>query len=142
MCTSPERGDLRKRTVWLRTSAAGTIRKSSKPPTAIRNFAVGRRLLVRNCRTRRAFEMDHLKALKAYFAAPPAEIRPGIVEGIAEFDEHVQRHEQSEKIFAAGVVNQGLNSDQGAARRQGVVSCADQVHLLFQVPVVENHSHR
>jgi hypothetical protein len=36
----------------------------------------------------------------------------------------------------------GFDSDQRAARRQRSVGRADQVHLLFQLPVVKNHAHR
>src|SRR6266436_5470996 len=85
--------------------------------------------------------MNHLEAFEADFLAPLAEIRAGIVERIAEFDEHVQRHEQTENIFTARVVNQGFYDDKRAACRKGIVGRADEVQLLLQIPVVENHTH-
>src|SRR5437667_8433400 len=45
-------------------------------------------------RAGRAGEVDHFKAFEADFAAPLAEVRAGIVERVAKFDEHVQRPEQ------------------------------------------------
>src|SRR5438045_1490747 len=86
--------------------------------------------------------MNNVKASEANFPTPLPEIRPRIVERIAEFDEHVQRHEQTEDVLSAGIVNQGFDGNQRAARRQGIVGRADKVHLLFQVPVVKDHAHR
>ena len=86
--------------------------------------------------------MNDIKAFEANCSAPLAEIRPGIVERIAEFDEHVQRHEQTEDVLAAGIVNAGVDCDQRTARREEIVSRADKVHLLFQVPSVKNHTQR
>src|SRR6266849_4676762 len=85
--------------------------------------------------------MNYLEALEANLRAPLAKICPGIVERIAEFDEHVQRHEQTEDVFTARVVNQGFYGDKGAAGRKGIVGRADEVQLLLQIPVVENHTH-
>ena len=62
--------------------------------------------------------MNDLEACEANFIAPLAEIRAGIVECIAEFDEHVQRHEQAENILTVGVVNQGFYGDKRAACRE------------------------
>jgi hypothetical protein len=50
--------------------------------------------------------MNSLKAPEANFPTPLPKIRPRIVERIAEFDEHVQRHEQTEDVLAASIVNQ------------------------------------
>src|SRR6059036_236059 len=52
-------------------------------------------LLVCHCRAGRAGEVDDFKTFEAGFAAPFAEVRAGVVERVAEFDEHVQRHEQA-----------------------------------------------
>ena len=41
--------------------------------------------------------MQHLEAPEANLGTPASEVRAGIVEGIAEFDKHVQRHEQAEE---------------------------------------------
>jgi len=59
--------------------------------------------------------MNHLEAFEANLLGPLAKIRPRIVERIAEFDEHVQRHEQTENVFTPRVVNQGFYGDKRAA---------------------------
>ena len=46
-------------------------------------------LLVRNCGTRRPGKMDDFKALEADFATPFFKISGGIIERVAEFDQHV-----------------------------------------------------
>ena len=49
--------------------------------------------------------MQHLEALEANRGAPAAEVGARVVEGIAEFNQHVQRHQQAEDVLAAGVVD-------------------------------------
>src|SRR5690348_10088940 len=51
-------------------------------------------LFISNRRTGRTVQMQHLETLEPNFAAPPSKIRSGIVERIAELDQHVQRHKQ------------------------------------------------
>src|SRR5580765_168535 len=55
---------------------------------------------VRDGRAGRACEVDDFKSFEPGFAAPFAEIRAGIVERVAEFNEHVQRHEQALDVLA------------------------------------------
>ena len=86
--------------------------------------------------------MDDLEAFEADFAAPFAEIRAGVIEGVAELDEHVQRHQQALDVLAPGVVDERFDGHERAAGRQRVVGGADEVHLLLQIPVVQNHAHR
>jgi hypothetical protein len=52
--------------------------------------------------------MNHPEAFEANFRAPLAKIRRGIVERIAEFDEHVQSHEHTENVFTARVIISAL----------------------------------
>src|SRR5262245_3856885 len=85
--------------------------------------------------------MDDFEALETDLTAPFAEISSGVVEGFAEFDEHVERHQKSLDVLPAGVVDQRLDRHERAAGRQGVVGGTDEVHLLLQIPIVENHSH-
>ena len=99
-------------------------------------------LLVGDRRARWAGEVDDFEAFEADFAAPFAEVGAGVIERVAEFDQHVERHQQAVDILAPRVVDQGLDGDQRAARRQSVIGRADQVHLLLQIPVVQNHAHR
>src|SRR5215469_16947070 len=84
---------------------------SDQPSTEAHSTVRAVHLFVGNCCARWASEMKDVTAFETNFAAPVAEIRPRIVEGITEFDEHVQRHEKSEDILTTGVVNQGLDSD-------------------------------
>src|SRR5215472_1526109 len=96
---------------------------------------------VGHCRARWPGQMNHLEALEADLGAPEAEVGARIIEGVAEFDEHVERHQQTKNVLAAGIVNKRLEGDESAARRQRVISSANQLHLFFQVPVVKDHAH-
>ena len=71
---------------------------------------------------RRACEVQHFKMAEANFRAPATEVGPGIIKRIAKFDEHVQRHQQSKKVLAAGIINEGFNRHQRAARRESFIS--------------------
>ena len=86
--------------------------------------------------------MNDFEAFEADLAAPFAEVRTGVIKGVAEFDEHVERHQQALDVLAAGVVDERFDGHERAAGRQGVVGRADEVHLLLQIPVVQNHAHR
>jgi hypothetical protein len=90
----------------------------------------------------RAGEMHHLEAPEANLSAPAAEVGTAIIERVAEFDEHVQGHEQTEDVLATSIVNQGFNGNERPAGRKSVVRQADEMHFLFEIPVVENHAHR
>jgi len=80
------------------------------PPTERRiSDAVYMALLVCDSGTGRTGKVDHLKAFEADFGTPFAEIGAGIVERVAKFDEHVQRHEQPLHILTARIVNECFN---------------------------------
>lgn len=85
--------------------------------------------------------MNDFETFEANFATPFAEVSPGIIKGIAEFDEHVQGHKEALEIFAAGVVDKRFDGNKRATRRQGIVGRADEVHLFLEIPVVEDHAH-
>src|SRR6266540_6753048 len=86
--------------------------------------------------------MDDFKASESHLAAPLAEVRAAKVEGLAEFNEHVQRHEQTKNILAPRIVDDVLDGHECATRRKRVVRGANQVQLLLQIPVVQDHAHR
>src|SRR5262249_44485718 len=65
----------------------------------------------------------------------------GVIEGVAKFDEHVERHEQAKNILPASIVNQRFDNDESTAGRQRVVCGADEVHLFLKIPVVQDHAH-
>jgi hypothetical protein len=48
----------------------------------------------------------------------------------------------SPSVFASRIIDQVLDDYERAPRRQGIVSCADKVHFLLQIPIVEDHAHR
>lgn len=61
-------------------------------------------LLVRHGGARGAFQRQDLEAAEAGFAAPTDEVGGGVVEGVAELDQHVQRHQQARHILPPRVV--------------------------------------
>ena len=63
-----------------------------------------------------AGEVDDFEAFEADLATPPPEVCTGIIKGVAEFDEHIERHQQTLDVLAAGVVNQRFDGYQRAAR--------------------------
>lgn len=67
-------------------------RGSYTPCWATSSCPPKRKLLVRNGRARRTGQIDKFEMLEPRFAAPFAELCAGVVKGIAELNEHVQRH--------------------------------------------------
>src|SRR5262245_9904751 len=99
-------------------------------------------LFVRNRSARRACERYYLETFKSNLGAPATEVGSRIVKRITKFDEHVQRHEQSKYIFSTSIINEGFNRNQCATRWKSVVRLPNQMHLLLEVPIVKDHSHR
>src|SRR5207248_7535317 len=83
-------------------------------------------------------ERKHFEGLEADVLAPAAKVGASEVEGVAEFDEHVQAHHQAEDVLSAVVVDEVLNHDEGAAGGQCLERRPDELELSFQVPVVED----
>lgn len=52
------------------------------------------------------------------------------------------RYEQTEHVLTAGVVNESLNGNQGTAWRKRSIGRANEMHFLFEIPVMEDHTHR
>ena len=73
--------------------------------------------------------MNDFETFETHFAAPLAEVRSRVIERIAKFDQHVQRHEQPLDIFAPCVIDERLDGHERAARWQGVVGCVDEVFV-------------
>ena len=82
-------------------------------------------LLIRHRRAGCSREMDDLNPAEPNLQIPSAEIGTGEIEGFAELDQHVQRHEQAEDIFAAGIVDEGLDGAQRAAGWESGIGGAD-----------------
>ena len=66
---------------------------------------------------------------KARLLHPPAAIRAGIVKPILRFNQHVEAHQQAERILTPFIIDDGLVDDQRPAVRYGVVRLPDQ-HIL------------
>jgi hypothetical protein len=49
---------------------------------------------------------------------------------------------RQKQVLTAGIVNQGFNGNERAAGRKGIVSRADEMHLFFEIPVMQDHAHR
>src|SRR5262245_5124207 len=105
-------------------------------------LATMRRLLVGDGRAAGTGEVHDLVALESRLARPGTEVGAREVEGLAELDQHVKRHQQPEGILAARVVDQVLDGDERAAGGQRVVRGPDQLPLVREVPVVKDHTHR
>src|SRR5262245_47529176 len=105
------------------------------PPSA-RKIADGSFISHRG--TGRSRKVNHVEALEADFGAPAAKIGSGVIEGVAKFDEHIERHEQTKNVLATGIVNERFNGDERAAGRQRIVGGADELHLFLEIPVVKD----
>src|SRR5690349_782899 len=81
-------------------------------------FLRPRRLLPSDGGAARAVELHDFVATEAGLTAPAPEIRAGEVEGVAELDEHVERHHHAERVLAARIVDEVLDCDERPARRQ------------------------
>src|SRR5215208_5442725 len=86
--------------------------------------------------------MNNLATGEPCLLAPLAELGAGKVKRIAKFDQHVQRHDETEGVLPALIVDYVLDGDQRAADWQRAVSLGDQHLLVLEIPVVKNHSHR
>ena len=99
-------------------------------------------LLVGNCGAGRTGTMDYFEAFEADFAAPILEIGAGVIERFAEFDQHVEGHEEPKDVFPSGIVDQRFHCDDRATFRQRLVSGADERHLSLEIPIMQDHAHR
>ena len=68
--------------------------------------------------------MNDFETFEADFAAPFFKIGGRIIERIAEFDQHVERHQQTKDILAARIIDQGFDGNERAAGRKRVVDRA------------------
>ena len=99
-------------------------------------------LLVRDAGARWTGERKDVYLPEACLLAPSGKVGAREVERIAELDQHVERHEEAERVFAAGVVDEVFDDDVRPALWQRVVGRLDQLLLPLEVPVVEDQSHR
>ena len=73
----------------------------------------------------RSGEREGLEVAKTDVSAPCGEVAGGEVKGVAELDEHVERHHEPERVFAASVVDEVFDDDVGASIREGLIGRAD-----------------
>ena len=57
------------------------------------------------------------------------------------FDQHVQAHQQAERVLAAIVVDDCLVDDERAADWQSRISLVDQRPFLIEIPIVQHMAH-
>jgi len=85
--------------------------------------------------------MQHLETLEADLRAPSTKIFSTIVERVTEFDQHVQGHQQTKEVLTSSSVNKSFNGDERPTRRECIIRCAEEMHLLLEIPVMQNHAH-
>ncbi len=83
----------------------------------------------------------YARAAKAGFTHPAAAIGAGIVETSAGLNQHIETHEQPERVVPPLVVDERFNDDQGSAGRQGFIGFAEQHAFVVQAPIVKDAAH-
>ena len=83
-------------------------------------------LFVSDGGARWTFKRNYFALGKAALRRPIRELRAREVECIAELDEHVEGHEQTERILPPVVVDDVFNGDERATRRKRVEHLTDQ----------------
>jgi hypothetical protein len=58
--------------------------------------------------------MENLAALEPCLQTPTLEVSAGKIKRIAKLGEHVERHQEAERILPTLVINQVLNGHEGA----------------------------
>jgi hypothetical protein len=105
-------------------------------------LAVGMRLLVGNRCTGRSRQGQYFIPAEACFLAPTCKIRTGEIERVAEFNEHIERHQQAEQVGAPLVIDEMLDRDEGSAFGQRAIGLGDKMLLPLEISVVQDHAHR
>src|SRR5262249_46068591 len=99
------------------------------------------RSLVRYGGTRGATQRDHLGATESNLPTPPVEVPTRKVKRVAKLDKHIERCHQTKGVAPSLVIDQGLDHDKSAALWQGVIRGSNELHLLLQIPIVQDHAH-
>src|SRR3954470_23335416 len=86
-------------------------------------------LLVGDGGAGRAGERHDVYLFEPGLFAPSGEVAACEIKGVAELDQHVERHEQPERVLAASVVDDVLDDDVSPALWEGVIGGLDQVLL-------------
>jgi hypothetical protein len=74
-------------------------------------------------------EVENFAALKPRFLTPAPEVGSTKIECVSKLDEHVERHHQTEGVFAPLVVDDVLDGDERAVFRQRAY--ADLIKCCF-----------
>src|SRR5215468_9413254 len=99
------------------------------------------RSLVRYGGARGTTQRDHLGAMKSNLPTPPVEVPTRKVKRLAKLDKHIERRHQAKGVAPSLVIDQGLDHDKSAVLWQGVVRGSNELHLLLQIPIVQDHAH-
>ena len=89
----------------------------------------------------RSSQRDDLTATKTCLFAPVGELGASEIKCFAKFNEHVQRHHKTEGVLPTFVVDDVLDGDQRAADWQCTERLGYEHLLVFEIPVMKDHSH-
>jgi hypothetical protein len=70
-------------------------------------------------------------ALEAGFSTPTPKVPAREVEGVPEFDQHVERHQQAEGILPPRIIDEVLDGYEYAALRQCLIREPNEMLLLL-----------
>lgn len=59
--------------------------------------------------------MHDFGSLETDFLTPSVKVTSAVIKCLTKFDKHIERHHQSESIFASCIVDQGFDDDESAA---------------------------
>ena len=89
----------------------------------------------------RANERFDPRFRKSDFAHPSLTVFSCIVEPTGSFDQHIQAHHETESVFAAIIIDDGIINDDCAAFRKSVKCLAEKHLFLGKVPIMEDVTH-
>src|SRR5579872_2591470 len=80
--------------------------------------------------------------METYLLHPAHAVGAGIVKPALCLDQHVQTHEETERILPPVIIDDAFVYDKRSAARQRLICLGYQHLLLFQIPVMQDVSHR
>src|SRR5215203_4998982 len=109
---------MKRENTTTRSDAMESAASRHKPHCRIQAKAQASRdrcLLVCDCGAGRTCQGADVDLAEAHLATPAGVIAACVIEGVAELDQHVERHHQPERVLAASIVDQELDCDQRAS---------------------------
>ena len=90
---------------------------------------IDNQLFIRDRRAAWTGQVQQLKLFKTDFLAPAFIIGKGVIKGVAEFDQHIKRHQETKGVRPPRIVDDILDGDERPAFGQRVVGQLDQMFL-------------